>query len=177
MVIVISGPIASGKSSVARGVARSLRGRGIATAIVDLDELYAKEAQTMGEPRSTAARWRAARRAAAALANSHTAEGLAAVIVEGSFQTQRDRLVLTESLGSRANLLHVSLRVSYEEALRRAQLDPTRGRSRDPSFLRRYYARQAATETPDTGLVIETESNSEEGVVAAVVEAVLARLP
>jgi cytidylate kinase len=176
VLIVISGPIASGKSSVASGVARALRRHDVATAVVDLDEVHAGQTQGSGEPEGDAARWEAARRAAAALADSFIAEGIVAVIVEGSFQTQRDRRVFTETLGSRPDALYVSLRVSYEEALRRAQSDPTRGISRDPRFLRRYYADRAPSSVPKTDLVIDTESMAEKQVVALVARAVLARL-
>ena len=144
--------------------------------VVDLDELHAEQGLAPGGPRGSAAQWRAARRAAAALADSLTAEGIAAVIVEGSFQTPPDRQAFTEAMGSRPDMLHVSLRVSYEEALRRARADPTRGRSRDPAFLRRYYANAAAWVRPDTDFAIDTESKTENEVVALVVGVVLARL-
>lgn len=177
MLIIISGPIASGKSSVALGVARELQRDDVATAVVDLDQLYEMQTHALDEPEADAARWRAARHAAAALAESFTADGIAAVIAEGSFQTQPDRLAFTASLRSRSDALFVTLRVSYEEALRRARSDPTRGLSRDPAFLRRYYDEAASTlaAAPDGDLVIDTESHAEEEVVAVVVRAVLAQ--
>jgi cytidylate kinase len=118
VLIIISGPIASGKSSVALGVARELQRDDVATAVVDLDQLYEMQTHALDEPEADAARWRAARHAAAALAESFTADGIAAVIVEGSFQTQPDRLAFTASLRSRSDALFVTLRVSYKEALR-----------------------------------------------------------
>ena len=53
----------------------------------------------------------------------------------------------------------VTLRVSFDEALRRAQADPTRGRSRDPAFLRPYFesVERVLEAVPETDVVIDTE--------------------
>ena len=175
VLIVISGPIASGKSSLARGVARELRREGVATAVVDLDQLYDMQTGALDGPKADSARWKAARHAAAALAESFAADGIAVVIVEGSFQSRPDRLLLTGSRRPRSDVLFVTLRVSYEEALRRAQSDPTRGVSRDPTFLRRHYERSSKLAIAPRGdLVIDTESCAEEEEIAAVVRAALA---
>ena len=43
--LIISGPIASGKSTAAELVAAEFRGRGRSTALVDLDRLYHRRAE------------------------------------------------------------------------------------------------------------------------------------
>ena len=64
----------------------------------------------------------------------------------------------------------MTLRVSYEAALRRAQGDPTRGRSRDPAFLGPYFAavEQALATVPASDLVIETEQIPPAAAAAAI---------
>ena len=156
-VVVITGPIASGKSTVAREVARELTGRGVRTAVIDLDLVYDMLAD--GGSKSDEATWALARHGAAALTNTFLDEGVAVVIAEGSFNTQADRTTYARHLEPPSDPLYVSLRVSYEEALRRAQGDPSRGVSRDPNFLGPYFAARADlfAAGPSTDLVIDTE--------------------
>jgi predicted kinase len=171
VIIVVSGPIGSGKSTLSRGVARELEARGQATAVIDLDLLYAMQAEVEHGSRSAPARWLAARHAAATLAESFIADGVAIVVIDGSFQTVEDRQDLRAAFTSRPDAIFVTLRVSYEEALRRAQLDPTRGRSRDPAFLGPYYRGVAAAmaSVHDGDLVIDTEVHGKDDAVAAIV--------
>jgi cytidylate kinase len=175
VLIVISGPIASGKSSIARGVARELERQAVSTAVIDLDLLYDMQAHPNADAKGEAARWQAARRAAAAVAESFLGDGIAAVVVEGSFQDGDARGALATSLRSAADAFFVTLRVSYEEALRRAMADPTRGASRDAAFLRRYYddRRYELENVPAGDLVIDTERLTEQEAVATITRAVL----
>jgi len=156
MVIVITGPIASGKSTIARELGRELGRAGISVAVIDLDDVHdrlARDGRETGE-----AIWALARREAATLANAFLAEGTAVVVAEGSFNTPGDRAAFAECLDGSVDPVYVTLRVSFEEALRRAQGDPTRGVSRDPAFLGRYFADFGhAPPTPMTDLIIETE--------------------
>jgi predicted kinase len=156
MVIVITGPIASGKSTVAREVARELRRAHARVAVIDLDLLHDMLATDGPDPDD--ATWALARHAAATLANTFLADGVAVVVAEGSFNTERDRSAFTEGLDTSVSPLYVTLRVSFEEALRRAQSDPTRGKSRDPAFLGPYFAvaGQALATVPPTDIVIDT---------------------
>jgi len=65
MLLVISGPIAVGKSTVAAALATALRDSGRAAAVMDLDRIYMMfdDHPPMTDPRNS----RQARRAAAAL--------------------------------------------------------------------------------------------------------------
>ena len=157
MLIVITGPIASGKSTVARELARELERAGLSVAVIDLDLVH--EMVAMGAQPSSHATWALTRHAAGTLVNTFVGAGIAVVIAEGSFNTPADRAVFAERLDAIASPQYVTLRVSYEEALRRAQGDPSRGKSRDPAFLRPYFATAdlALATAPATDLVIDTE--------------------
>jgi adenylylsulfate kinase-like enzyme len=159
MVIVITGPIASGKSTIARELARELGRAGVPVAVIDLDDVHDTLARK--GPETAEATWVLARREAATLTNTFLAEGTAVVVAEGSFNTPGDRAAFAQYLDASVDPVYVTLRVSFEEALRRAQGDPTRGVSRDPAFLGRYFAGIGqALPTPVTDLVIETERTS-----------------
>lgn len=165
---MITGPIASGKSTIARELARELERIPERVAVIDLDLLY--EMLTPDGPKSDVANWTLARHAAATLANIFLEEGVTVVIAEGSFNTPSDRAVFAQHLHTSVGPLYVSLRVSFEEALRRAQSDPTRGSSRDPGFLGRYYAAvgQALATVPATDVVIDTERTTATSAALAI---------
>jgi adenylylsulfate kinase-like enzyme len=168
MLIVITGPVASGKSTVARELARELERTALRVAVIDLDLLY--EMLAADGPKFDAATWTLARHAAAMLANTFLEEGVAVVIAEGSFNTPSDRTAFAQHLHTGVVPLYVTLRVSFEEALRRAQNDPTRGLSRDPSFLGPYFAAvsRALATVPVTDVVIDTERIAATSAAAAI---------
>jgi adenylylsulfate kinase-like enzyme len=167
VVIVITGPIASGKSTVARELARQLERAGVPIAIIDLDGVH--DTLARDGPETDDATWAHARRVAASLANTFLGEDRAVVVAEGSFNTPGDRAEFVQYLDAGVDPVYVTLRVSFEEALRRAQVDPTRGVSRDPAFLGRYFAGfSQAPPTPVTDLVIETERMSASAAAVAI---------
>jgi adenylylsulfate kinase-like enzyme len=170
MLVVISGPIASGKSTVAQALARQLERTGVQVAVIDLDLVHDTLQHTPGGAKDNNAAWSLARRAAAAAANQCLAKGVAVVIAEGSFNTLSQRRDFVERLTAGLAPIYVTLLVSCEEALRRAQRDPTRGMSRDPSFLRQYYAKVSAAlgRLPVTDIVIDTELLTDEAAASAV---------
>lgn len=171
MVIVITGPIASGKSAVAREVARQLEAAGVRAEVIDLDLVH----DQLTTPGSTSdeSSWTLARRLAAVAANAYLADGVTAVIAEGSFNLPVDRAAFAQELRSGAGPVYVTLRVSFAEALRRASADPTRGRSRDPGFLASHFAERhdVLAGVPTTELVIDTEE-----VTVGAAAATIARL-
>jgi shikimate kinase len=168
MMIVITGPVASGKSTLARAVADDLASRGVPTAVIDLDVVHDRLIAAGSVPHATA--WNRARAIAATEANGLRRRDIAVVIAEGSFNTATDRDAFERHLRPAAAPVYVMLRVSYEEALRRARTDPTRGVSRDPGFLEPYFlAHVAALATaPPADLVIDTERASVAEAVTAV---------
>jgi hypothetical protein len=158
MLIVINGPIASGKSSLARAVARQLQVAGSAAAI-DVDLIYDMLQPDVRGPKSDDLSWHLARLAAAAITDTFLSGGVDAVVVEGAFYA-KERAAYLGALRSGAVPRFITLRVGYDEALRRAQTDPTRGASRDPAFLRRYFGAMEPdiASVPDTDLVLDTET-------------------
>ena len=171
VLIVITGPIASGKSTVARALAHELDRVDVRGAVIDLDIL--EDMLTADETKSDPATWALARHAAATLANTFLSGGIVVVIADGSFNSTSDRAALEQHLATNVTPLYVTLSVSFEEALRRAQSDPTRGVSRDPVFLGEYFAAATAAQDkiPITDVVIDTES-----VSATVAAATIARI-
>jgi adenylylsulfate kinase-like enzyme len=170
MLIAINGPIASGKSTIAQAVADALRRGGTSAAVLDIDLLY-----TMLDPRSGVRKdddrsWTVARRGAAALADAFMSDGVEVVIAEGAL-FRDERAEFMTALGSSAEPCFVTLRVSYEEALRRAKTDPTRGVSRDPAFLGPYFEAVTAymAQVPKTDLVIDTETRTVAEAVGEIV--------
>jgi adenylylsulfate kinase-like enzyme len=168
MVIVITGPIASGKSTVARELARELERTQVRVSVIDLDILH--DRLVSDGSASDDATWALARHAAATHVNTFLEDGVTVVVAEGSFNAPDDRAAFIRHLAPIDEPLFVTLRVSYEEALRRAQDDPTRGRSRDPAFLGRYFSdvSQALETVPATDLVIDTEEMPARAAAAAI---------
>lgn len=170
MVIVINGPIASGKSAVARATAAELDRRGTSAAVIDVDVLYAMLDQRTGVPEADDAAWLLARVAAGSLVDTFLAGGINAVLVEGRFFAEERRQFLS-ALRAPVSPHFVTLRVSYDEALRRTQSDGSRGVSRDPAFLGPYFARteRDLSSLPPGDLVIDTERESVETCVAKII--------
>jgi adenylylsulfate kinase-like enzyme len=117
VLIVITGPIASGKSTVARALAHELARADVRAAVIDLDIL--EDMLTADGPKSDPATWTLARHAAATLANTFLSGGIAVVIADGSFNLTSDRAALEQYLSTNVSPLYVTLGVTFEEALRR----------------------------------------------------------
>jgi predicted kinase len=175
-IVVITGAIASGKSTVAREVARQLEGIAVRAVVIDLDAVHDELVASGSDPDD--ASWIEARRRTAILANELSRDGVAVVVAEGSFNVPSDRVAFVSALDDHAPPLFVTLQVSFEEALRRAQLDPTRGRSRDPGFLGPYFAgrRDALVSAPATDVVIDTERTTASAAAEMIIRHVQATI-
>src|SRR5258708_5770693 len=137
IVVVITGPIASGKSTLGRAVAVELAGRGSDSAVVDLDLVYEMLDPSRG-PKTDEARWKEARRLAAKIA-AGLGGRRSAVIVEGEFGTDVQRADFCDELPASWRASFVTLTVDFDEAWRRAMADPTRGISKGKDFLAAHY--------------------------------------
>jgi predicted kinase len=158
VLLVVSGPIASGKSTVARALAREFERRQAIAAAIDLDLVY-ETLEHDGRQKDDTSKWRRARLGAAALAEALLADGVDVAIIDGDFTCAADRRALREAVRGSVEPRFATLRVSFEEALRRVAADPTRELSRDPVFLRTYYDAAAALgDPPPTDLVLDAES-------------------
>jgi hypothetical protein len=165
-ILVISGSIASGKSTLSRALSAELSRKGTRCAVIDIDVLHGMLSDDQD------ATWAISRQTAGSLTDAFLAAGVEIVIIDGEFIAASERGSYLEKVRSPVITRFVTLRVRYDEALRRAHGDPTRGVSRDPAFLATHYAAvQAGLDaTPDTDLVIDTEEVS----VAAATTMILA---
>jgi predicted kinase len=171
LLLLVGGPIASGKSTVSHATAERLRATGVAAAAVDVDlvyELLEPRGHSPGDP----AVWQRAHRLAGRLAAALFAEGVAVVIAEGDVL---DEAAATSLLANAEALevRRVTLRTSLETALERVLLDDDRGISRDPAFLARHYEQVAPAlkRRPHDELVLDTDQLTIDETVAATVAA------
>jgi predicted ABC-type ATPase len=142
LVVVIAGPIASGKSSLSRATAVRLEELdGSAVGVVDLDLIYEMldPRGGSGGAKSDERLWSQARRVAGRLAGALLAEGRD-VIVEGNFAEDRSIAEFEQELPAGVGLRVVMLEVAFEIAVRRTKADPSRGLSRDPAFLSAHHS-------------------------------------
>jgi chloramphenicol 3-O-phosphotransferase len=175
MLVVVSGPIASGKSSLARAVACEFGKRGQKAAAVDLDLIY-EMLDPARAPKTDLARWTQARRISARVATALLAENVA-VVVEGEFLTPAERTDFVVALPPGVEARFVTLSIPFEVALERAANDETRGLSRDPAFLRDHYAAtaQALRDVPAADLVVDTSATAIGEAACTVVDWALQR--
>ena len=170
MLVVVTGQIASGKSTVACGVTRELQRDGTSAAVVDLDVIYEMLDPARG-PKVNQAKWTHARQLAAQIAGVLLAEGVL-VVVEGEFLTSEQRAEFTNALPPVTALRFVTLRVPFEVALERANADPSRGLSRDPTFLASHYesTAEAIRSIPSSDLTLDTSAVGVEEAARQVAE-------
>lgn len=122
--IVITGPIGSGKSALSQAAATELRANGYLTAVIDLDLVWFM-VRSAPNAKLPIHGWPLARQATASLAGTFFDAGLEVVIVEGPFGTKRERESFCSHLAENIRPRFITLRVSLDEAWRRVQLTPT----------------------------------------------------
>ena len=158
IVLVITGPIASGKSTLGRAVATELAGRGFDSAVVDLDLVYEMLDPSRG-PKTDLARWSDARRLAGKIASGLRGRR-SAVVVEGEFATEAQRADFCDELPHEWRARFVTLTVDFDEAWLRAIADPTRGGSKDKEFLAAHYRELGDARVDEGDLILDTGSVS-----------------
>jgi hypothetical protein len=154
IVVVITGPIASGKSTLGRAIAVELAARGSDSAVVDLDLVYEMLDPSLG-PKTDEIRWKEARRLAGKIA-AGLGGRRSAVIVEGEFGTDLQRADFCGELPHEWRASFVTLTVDFDEAWRRTMADPTRGISKDKDFLAAHYHTFGNARRDDGDLVLDT---------------------
>lgn len=126
--VVVVGPIAAGKSTLAAEVGRRLRARGESVAVVGLD--------SVAEMALPGLDWDWAHEVHGQLVRAWLTTPVDTVVAEGpSTREELDRLL--QSVPGDVEVLTVVLATPYAVAVERAQRDPARGLSKDPEFLRR----------------------------------------
>jgi AAA domain len=186
LVVIIVGPIGSGKSTVSRALAARLRLSGRVVAVIDFDAIvamiggfeqlraYSSHAQPGNSAASSPDWLKAARESHGRLVGCWSSHG-ADVVVHGPFASEEEEEPFLQELPAGIKLRRLRLMVSYEVALNRVVKDETpRNLSRNPAFLRAAHYHVASMEPflPEADWTFDTEAISADEV-AAVVEPIL----
>jgi shikimate kinase len=136
--VLISGPVASGKTTLAWRVAALARAAEGAAASIDMDELTEMTGgsdwtQVLPQHR------RQACELAAVLIDRMSAQGARVVVVAGSTLSPYEWDAVIERVSVPVLPVLVRLRVSIAAAIRRAEADQTRVLTRDPEVVRRLH--------------------------------------
>ena len=169
LVVLISGPIASGKSALSRAVAVRLEEEhGISSAVIDLDLVY-EMLDPRQEPKDDEQLWAHARRVAGQLASVLLGEGRSVVVEGGDFASTEALAEFTSGLLDGTVLRLVLLDVDVDTACQRARNDETRGISKDSEFLAAHYATFSADWSGYDVLRLDTATASLSETASAVV--------
>lgn len=125
---MVSGPIASGKSTLAHQLAELLRGEGLSVALTDLDTVAEMALPTLPS-------WDWAHGVHAQLVGAWLATGVDIVVDEGTSNPTEVQQVL-DQVPEGTGVFHVVLTADLDASLARATADSGRGLSQDPDFLR-----------------------------------------
>src|SRR5688500_3853709 len=137
-VVVVSGAIASGKTTVTRELARRAREQGRQVAAIDMDELVE---MVMGNDWLSVTRthlW-LARQMAISLVEKLSNSGTELIYIAGAFFNQDDRAELINGMRGHATVRFVTLEEPLAEARRRCQEDPQRVVTKDRALVTRIY--------------------------------------
>lgn len=133
--VVIIGPIASGKSTIAGALANRFRAAGRAVAVLDLDDVV----ETIGGFGDlTPERFQQAQVVYGDLVGAWLRQGLDVIAHGPFFQRQEDEALL-HAVPDGIEPRRVQLLATYEAALERVAGDPARALSKDPGLLRLTY--------------------------------------
>jgi hypothetical protein len=136
--VILTGPIAAGKNTVADGLTRLLTGRGRSVVVADVDDVAAM----VGAPGAAeAGLWFAAHEAHGALVGQWLRSTVDHVVAVGPFWTAEERAALMGTVPGDVDVLWVLIEAPVSVTLPRAQADPRRGLSRDPAFHHRAHRR------------------------------------
>jgi len=129
--VILTGPIAAGKNTVADRLTERLTGCGKTVVVADVDDVAGMVAAP-GAAR--AGLWFAAHEAHGALVGQWMRSGVDYVVVVGPIYAAAEQVALTRTLPDDAAVLWVVVDATVSATLARAQADPRRGLSRDPEF-------------------------------------------
>lgn len=129
--VILTGPIAAGKNTVADRLAQRLTARDRTVVVADVDDVAAMVAAP-GAAR--AGLWFAAHEAHGALVGQWMRSHVDYVVAVGPFWTSQERAALTGTLPEGAATLSVVIDAAVSVTLPRALAEPARGLSRDPGF-------------------------------------------
>lgn len=188
LIVVISGPVGSGKSTVAQALGTKLRTAGRTVAVVGLDAVFsmiggfeglpADRPRTRGElPSSFSPTWfKAVREVHGRLVGSWFDRD-ADVVVDGPFLNAEAEAPLLRELPADVEPRRLRLLISYDVALSRVTNDTTpRNLSRDPLFLRNAHEHFAelVPSMPAADWTFDSETVAADEVAASVAASLLA---
>jgi predicted ABC-type ATPase len=133
--VVITGPIGSGKSSVAGKLAESVKNAGRTAVVVDLDDTVATMHIPPGDVDKS---WESARVVHGRLVGVWLPL-VDTVVVDGPFYSKTETSTMMRHVPTGVLPRRVLLLANYEVALERVASDLTRGASKIPSVLRTKY--------------------------------------
>ncbi|MDG4830312.1 hypothetical protein O7627_13485 [Solwaraspora sp. WMMD1047] len=136
--VIITGPIAAGKNTVAERLAALLAQRGRTVVIADVDDVAAMVAAPGA---GAAGLWPAAHEAHGALVGQWLRSTVDHVVAVGPFHTAEERAALTRPLPDGVSRLWVVVDAPVSVTFPRARADPSRVLSRDPEFHHRAHDR------------------------------------
>jgi thymidylate kinase len=136
--VIVTGPIAAGKNTVADRLAQRLTGRGHTVVVADVDDVAAT---VRGPGAAETGLWFAAHEAHGALVGQWMRSGVDYVVAVGPIYTAEEQSALTRALPGGAVPLWVVIDAAVSVTLARARADQRRGLSRDPAFHHRAHRR------------------------------------
>jgi thymidylate kinase len=168
--VVITGPIAAGKNTVASLIADGLAVLSRSAVLVDLDDVAAMVA---GPGAAVAGLWFAAHQAHGALVGKWMQTAVDVVIAVGPIYTSREQAALLEPLPEASAVHWVVIDAPVAVTLARAQAEPGRGPSREPEFHRAAHQRfrQLLHKIP-AAQTFDSERMSAEQIASAVLDAI-----
>lgn len=163
--VLLIGPAAAGKSTIADALAVALRGDGETVASISLDTIAEMALPTLPS-------WDLARSIFGSVVGAWLDASVPAVVAEGiSSQTEVEDVLA--AVRADARVLRVAITTPYEVAIERAQRDPSRVATRDPEFLRGVYQRWSAVSASLAADVsLDTSTTSIEACVGAIRSAI-----
>jgi adenylylsulfate kinase-like enzyme len=129
--VILTGPIAAGKNTVADKLAQRLTGCGKTVVVADVDDVAAMVARPGA---AQVGLWFAAHEAHGALVGRWMRSNVEYVVVVGPIDSAEEQAALTRALPDDAAVLWVVIDAPVAVTFARAQADPERGLSRDPEF-------------------------------------------
>jgi shikimate kinase len=167
--VVVNGPIASGKTTTAQGLATWVRDHGFRAAAIEMDELIQIARGTDWTRPWTVTDWRLARSLACALIDRLCEEDTTLVALSGQFFDPQERFALTDALASRPDIHFFTLQTSLDETLRRCADDNRRVLTKDAEFVSRIYSGLNWAALPRDEVILSTEKLSLNEIVEVIV--------
>jgi shikimate kinase len=173
--VLITGPIASGKTTAALALATKVRETGLRAAAIDMDVMVEMLAGTDWSL-ITAEDRRSGQRIAASTIDRLIGEGAKVVAAAGSTISRYEWDDVLAGIRSEVSTTFVLLEVSLEESIRRAHADPTRGATKNPAVVTRIYAENAQKSMRPYDLTVSTDGQTPDAVASTIADRVF-RLP